>query len=886
VLIIDGNHFYLVFQILDYTLQFLYPTDTRIQRMIFQEKQTNRENYPLEKFFNCKQTGESFLAKFADIALPIPVFQNYTYEIPEIMSPIIKTGFRVLVPVGKRKMTGYVINIKDECDRIDLKPIHDLIDKSPAISDELIRLAKWISDYYICPLGEVIKAMLPGGINLESKTYLKLIQNETAAKTYLEKNRTPRQNKILQLLLTQNQISVQQLRKRFRGANLSFSILKLIEAGLINQELRVSAAKTNIKYEIRIRLSNANKNKEIFEQALDDLKKSAPVQAKCFKIVQNEKQISLKNLLKQTGASSSVITSLIKKKYVEKYEKEVFRSYLKITPPATLTKLSLNEYQKRAIFHISEAIELGKYKTFLVHGVTGSGKTQVYIEAIKTALQKEKTAIVLVPEISLTPQTVRRFTQNFPDMVAVLHSRMSPGERYDSWRKLKQGRFKIAIGPRSAIFAPLDNLGLIVVDEEHESSYKQYDSQPLYHARDVAVIRGTLHNAVVVLGSATPSLESYYNTKSSKYHLLELPGRIEEIPMPKVTIVDMLTQHKRYPGKSVSVFSKPLQEKIEEKLTLGQQIILLQNRRGFSTYVKCKDCGFIEKCDHCEITLTYHAPGKRLRCHYCDFNKSAPDSCPDCGGSDILFKGIGTQKVEQELSKLFPQARVVRMDLDTTSRKHAHDQILGDFARGNYDILLGTQMVAKGLDFQNVTLVGVISADTSLLLPDFRSSERTFQLLTQVAGRAGRKDLLGEVIIQTYSPDNPGLIFARDHNSNGFFLDELPFRRELNYPPFGRLIYVLFKGEIEEKVEQAANSFFSCLKFPANMGEIFGPIRSPLARIQDKYRWQIIIKSDKKPDPSGKISRQYLHEALTRFKSKKRIRDVRITIDIDPISLL
>ena len=826
------------------------------------------------------------MKKFADIALPIPVFQNYTYEIPEIMRPFIKKGFRVLVPVGKRKMTGYVINIKDECVRSDLKPIHDLIDKSPAISTELIRLAKWISDYYICPLGEVIKAMLPGGINIESKTNLKLIQSKNTVQKYLEENRVPRQEKILQLLLTQNQISVQQLRKRFRGASLSFSISKLVEAGLARQELSLSTAKTNIKYEIRIRLSPEINTLTSFEQALEDLEKSAPVQAKCLKIIQSEKQISLKNLLQQTGASSSAISSLIKKKYVEKYEKELFRSYFKKTSNATQKEMRLNEYQKKAVHQINGAIDRGEYKTFLVHGVTGSGKTQVYIEAIKTALKKGKTAIVLVPEISLTPQTVSRFTQNFPDLVAVQHSRMSPGERYDSWRKLKDGQFKIAIGPRSAIFAPLNNLGLIVVDEEHESSYKQYDSQPLYHARDVAVIRGTFNNAVVVLGSATPSLESYYNTKSSKYHLLELPGRIDEIPMPKVTIVDMLTQRKRHPGKDVSVFSQPLQEKITEKLKLGQQIILLQNRRGFSTYIKCKECGFIEKCDHCEITLTFHAPGNRLRCHYCDFNKKAPDKCPDCGGSDILFKGVGTQKVEQELTKLFPQARVVRMDLDTTSRKHAHDQILSDFARGKYDILLGTQMVAKGLDFQNVTLVGVISADTNLLLPDFRSSERTFQLMTQVAGRAGRKELLGEVYIQTYSPNNSGLIFARDHNSKGFFLDEIPFRRELKYPPFGRLIYILFKGEIENKVEQAANTFLSCLKLPPNLGKIFGPTPSPLAKIQDKYRWQIIIKSDKKLDPAGKISRQLLYDALGKFKSEKRLRGVRITIDIDPISLL
>jgi len=826
------------------------------------------------------------LNKFADIALPIPVFQNYTYEIPEMMSLIIKTGFRVLVPVGKRKMTGYVINIKAKCNRSDLKPIHDLIDKSPAISNELMRLAKWISDYYICPLGEVIKAMLPGGINLESKTYIKLIQTEAAIRKYLEENRVPRQEKILQLLLVENQISVQHLRKRFRGANLSFSITKLIEAGLVSQDVSVSSAKTSIKFEIWVRLSHGIKNDEAFEQALSELENSAPAQARCLKIIQTEKQILFKNLLQQTGSSSSVISSLIKKKYVEKYEKEVFRSYFKKAPGTKQATIKLNDFQKQAVHHINEAIERGDYKTYLVHGVTGSGKTQVYIEAIKTALKKGKTAIVLVPEISLTPQTVSRFTQNFPDLVAVQHSRMSPGERYDSWRKLKEGRFKIAIGPRSAIFAPLNNLGLIVVDEEHESSYKQYDSQPLYHARDVAVVRGTLNKAVVVLGSATPSLESYYNSKFSKYHLLELPGRIEEIPMPKVTIVDMLQQRKRYPGKDLSVFSMVLQEKMDEKLSLGQQIILLQNRRGFSTYIKCKECGFIEKCDHCEITLTFHAPGNRLRCHYCDFNKKAPDKCPDCGGGDIIFKGIGTQKVEQEITNLFPKARVVRMDLDTTSRKHAHDQILSDFAQGKYDILLGTQMVAKGLDFQNVTLVGVISADTSLLLPDFRSSERTFQLLTQVAGRAGRKELLGEVFIQTYSPNNSGLIFARNHNSKGFFSEELPFRKELNYPPFGRLVYILFKGEDEKKVEQAANIFFSCLRFPPDLGTIFGPTTAPLAKIQDKYRWQLIIKSDKKLDPAGKISRQLLHDAVVKFKSEKRLKGVRITIDIDPISLL
>jgi len=402
----------------------------------------------------------------------------------------------------------------------------------------------------------------------------------------------------------------------------------------------------------------------------------------------------------------------------------------------------------------------------------------------------------------------------------------------------------------------------------------------------VAVIRGTINNAIVVLGSATPSLESYFNAKALKYHLLELPNRIDRIPMPKVTLVDMLSQRKKYPKQDVSIFSKLLQQKIHEKLSLNQQIILLQNRRGYSTYLKCKDCGFIEKCDHCEITLTYHASGNLLRCHYCNFNKRAPDKCPICGSADILFKGIGTQKVEKELTKLFPLARVVRMDLDTTSRKHAHDQILSDFASGKYNVLLGTQMVAKGLDFQKVTLVGVISADTSLLLPDFRSTERTFQLLTQVAGRAGRKELLGEVIIQTYSPENSGLIFAKEHDFKGFFSNEIPFRKELCYPPFGKLIYVLFKGEEMEQVARAASQFYNCLNLPHHIGEIFGPIPSPFIKLQDKYRWQIIIKLDKKADPAGKIARQQLSIAMKNFKNEKKLKNIKIHVDIDPISLL
>ena len=824
--------------------------------------------------------------KFAQVAVPIPIYQTYTYEIPSELESAIRPGYRIIVPFKKRKITGYVVSLTNQCDRTDLKPIYDVLDDSLVLLPELLELAQWISDYYICPLGEAIKAMFPGGINLESHIYINLLKREQEVRKYIKEKNVPTQEKIFNLLCEHKNLSLKQIRKKIRRSSLYFAITKLTHAGFISKQVILSSAQTKPKYENWLRLSPLFVDNSKYNDMINELSSSAPAQVLCLNIIFEHKEISQRELLKQGGFSSNVITVLLEKKYIEKFQKEVFRSYYSTLPSQAPEKIVLNESQKRAIIHIANVIEKGIFKTFLIHGVTGSGKTQVYIEAIKKVLVKGKTAIVLVPEISLTPQTVSRFTANFPNQVAVLHSRMSPGERFDSWRKLKQGEFKIVIGPRSAIFAPLKNIGLIVVDEEHETSYKQLDTLPLYHARDVAVYRGRLSQAVVILGSATPSLESYYNAKIQKYQLIELPNRIDNIPMPHVTIVDMLNQRKRFPRQNVTILSKVLQEKITEKLNLNQQIILLQNRRGFSTYIKCKDCGFIEQCDNCNITLTYHLTNYSLRCHYCNFTKKAPQTCPRCGASDIQFQGIGTQKVEQEINRLIPGARVVRMDLDTTTKKRSHDKILKDFGAGKYNILLGTQMVAKGLDFQNVTLVGVISADTSLLFPDFRASERTFQLLTQVAGRAGRKNVTGEVYIQTYSPDHTSLKFAREHNFKTFFVSELPIRKELNYPPFGRLVYILIKGEDENKVKSAAEIFHECLNLPANLGDILGPVASPLSKIQKKYRWQLIIKNNKQLDPSGKLLRKHLLESLNEFKSKKQIRSVKIMIDIDPISLL
>jgi primosomal protein N' (replication factor Y) len=495
---------------------------------------------------------------------------------------------------------------------------------------------------------------------------------------------------------------------------------------------------------------------------------------------------------------------------------------------------------------------------------------------------------------------VARFQANFGNLIAVLHSHMSAGERYDAWRRVHRGEARVVVGARSAVFAPVKNLGLIVVDEEHEGSYKQADPAPRYHARDVAIVRAKKSGAVVLLGSATPSIESYHNAQRGKYTLLELPNRIDNVPLPPVRLLDMMTWRNSAPDRE-GIFSRVLFEKIGEKLARQEQIILLQNRRGFAPLIRCVNCGFVRFCDACNIPMTYHKSrlgfesffkegrdrrGNVLRCHYCNAQERAPDVCPQCKGLDIIFKGIGTQKVEQALHELFPAARVVRMDLDTTRGKLAHDRILREFGEHRYDILLGTQMIAKGLDFHKVTLVGVVSADMGLLRPDFRAGERTFQLLTQVAGRAGRRNLPGEVIVQTYSPDDVCMICAREHDFKKFYEQEIGEREALRFPPFARLALVLFRHRDNERIRGIAQDFAALLKKVGGPFRVFGPSPSPLERIQNEFRWQVLVKSDMEKDPSAHQMRATLDRVAKFFHKANRNSRVRMIVDVDPISML
>ncbi|MFQ5863901.1 MAG: primosomal protein N' [bacterium] len=823
--------------------------------------------------------------EFAEIVFPLPVNQTFTYRIPSDLRSVAKIGCCAVAPFGARRLSGFIIEFKSESNLEELKDIDDILDLQPLISGEIIQLAKWISEYYLCSFGEALKSTVPSVFLLASKKFVEPLNDQVEEIAQGIAGSAPRQAQILRYLAKSGKMSIALLKKKIGAKSLMSSINQLELHGWVRVEHVLAKSKAKPKLQKFVKLISEHPNELV--QQIGSLKNSAPKQAHCLSYLQETgREVSLNEAMRQTGVTSSSLKSLVKNNLIEIFEKEVLRDYYKPNRMAAPEPVILNAEQQRALDQVSEAIQKDQFETFLLYGVTGSGKTQIYIEAIHKVLEKNKDAIVLVPEIALTPQTVQRFRAHFKENVAVLHSAMSEGERFDSWRRLKQGKAKVAVGPRSAVFAPLKNIGLIVVDEEQEGSYKQTDSAPRYHARDVAVMRAKISNAVVILGSATPSAESYFNAQIGKYKLLELSRRIDDVPLPEVTILDLLKEKRMSGKREEPILSRLLAQKIEEKLKKKEQIILFLNRRGFSSFIKCKDCGYIENCDNCNITMTYHLPGYRLRCHYCGLCKKAPKVCPNCLGSDILFRGVGTQKVEEALKERFQGARVVRMDMDTTSRKWSHDRILSDFQSGKYDILLGTQMVAKGLDFQRVTLVGVINADIGLLIPDFRSSERTFQLLTQVAGRAGRKDLPGEVIIQTYSPQSPCLLCAQQHDFKRFFHGEIAERRELIYPPFGRIISILFRGKEEEKVMRASQNYAQVIKSLKGPFSVLGPTPSPIVKIKNLYRWQLILKGNRYSDPTGKHMRQAIRKAETLYKNAHTSRGVKIAVDVDPVSLI
>ncbi len=838
------------------------------------------------------------MQKLANVALPVAVDSTFTYLVPPELEASALIGSRVIVPFGRKYATGVIVELPSSTTIRSLKPLKDILDASPVVSEELLKLCRWIAEYYFAPLGEVLKAAIPHGFASSGGRMVRL--TESASWTFgQEALKIPKQRKKLFALLEKHGSMLStELQQRTGLKNLNAVLNEWEKTGLIVTEEVLPKQKVTMRTEDVVLLRELSPERISEElQNLKPNKKKTRALLETLGALQKQgvQEVFVRDVLKKSGASSAVLRTCTTSGLLRIEKREVSPQQEYGTEEQTLS-IILNETQQCVLSRIIDGMDGNK--TFLLHGVTGSGKTQVYIEAIRYCLAQNKTAIVLVPEISLTPQTVRRFKSHFGDEVGVVHSRMNPNERHAVWQRARRGECNVVIGPRSAIFAPVANLGLIVVDEEHEPSYKQFDGVPRYHARDVAVVRGKLNNAVVVLGSATPCIESYFNATMGKYDLLEMPNRVQEVPLPSVALVDMTEERKReyFEMKAAeenkthlrefqqSSFSPTLRQEIRERLERKEGIILLQNRRGFAPFIECMDCGYALQCPNCNVTLTYHLVRKHLRCHYCGLTQEPPDRCPQCQSIALQQRGAGTQRVEQELARLFPKAILLRMDRDTTSRKGAHDRILQKFADGGADILLGTQMVAKGLDFARVTLVGVISADIQMLLPDFRASERTFQLLTQVAGRAGRSTLKGEVIIQSHQVGNSLLAHVVGHDFKKFVEEEIEERRELNYPPFSRLALIEFKSKNESEAQREAERFARTLRSISHSLHVLGPSPAVISKINNQYRWHIIIKSLKVKDPSGNELRAAIRKA--RAELGKSRSSVQLIVDVDPVGVM
>jgi len=799
----------------------------------------------------------------AKVIVDVPasvINQTFDYLIPEKFRDMLKPGMRVTVPFGARKIMGYVVGITAESQFNKLKEIHDVLDVTPVLTRELLELGKWLADKTLCMYIIAYQAMVPQVFKAQ---YKKEIVRLTEAELSFDLEKLFAGRDVLPYeLLDNSSVSFYQLQKAVQNGDVEINYLVKSK----NTQKKVTMIKPNqAPYQL--------------EEALLELPKNAKKQWKLLHFfVEHPEEIEQNRLIKHLQTSRSTIKALIDKSLLISTKVEVYRNpYDDKSYPQT-TPLELTPQQQKAITPINEAIIKSEHHVFLLHGVTGSGKTEVYLQAIQHVINKGKEAIVLVPEISLTPQMVKRFKGRFGSNVAVLHSALSNGERYDEWRRIHRKEVQVVVGARSAIFAPFENIGIIIIDEEHETTYKQED-QPRYHARDVAIYRGKNHHCPVVLGSATPTLESYARAQKGVYQLATLSKRTNEKDMPEVEVIDM---RKELHKGNRTMFSIKLKEKIEACIQNDEQIVLMLNRRGYSTFVMCRDCGLVKECPHCDIALTFHKKINQLKCHYCGYEEPMPVNCPECNSDLIRYFGTGTQRVEESLAQLIPEARIIRMDVDTTQRKGAHEKLLQQFANKEADILLGTQMIAKGLDFENVTLVGVLTADSMLHLPDFRSSEKTFQLLTQVSGRAGRHELPGEVIVQTYTPDHYSIELASKYDYNAFYQKEMRMRRTFRYPPYVFLVLITVSHSNKVKVIQTTQQIVQILLKKVQQDTvILGPTPSPIAKIKDRYRYQCMIKYRDEPK-----LRKLIKKIIDLFAEDIRKEDLLITVDMQPYQLM
>ena len=867
--------------------------------------------------------------RYANVAFPLSVDQVFTYGVPPQLDPVLQPGVRVLAPFRRTKQEGVVVERLDDTDLAHnlIKNVSECLDETPMFSPEMLSLTKWMADYYVCSWGIALYCAVPAAVRTQKTEQVRLLPEFSGSLGEV-------QRKLVILLEAEGELSINQLARR---TGLSYQdvrsrITRLREKGVVETNVthkpkattqettvaQLALPAVDIEAEIRqLKNENASPQRPTNRLHVADVKRAEILQF----LIDEGGPLATADLMKRVNASISLLRTLERHGFIHITRTQTVRNPLSSEPVAPTQPLRLNSAQSAAFAEIKKVLMEARHHddrdrgtsaashnvggvsnpdafnrakhppTFLLHGVTGSGKTEVYMQAMADVLENGKSVIVLVPEISLTPQTASRFVGRFGERVALLHSRLSDGERYDQWHRIQKGEADIVIGPRSAIFAPAQRLGMLIIDEEHSDSYKS-DTAPRYHAREVAQKRSDLANCPVLLGSATPSLESFYRARNGSYQLLNLPNRVFNRKMPDVHIVDMRTEFKK---GNRTIFSELLRSSIEERLVRREQIILFLNRRGYATYVFCRTCGYVERCDNCSISLTYHRETQRLVCHHCGSKRPTQQTCPQCSSDAIRFFGAGTEAVEQEVRKAYPKARVKRFDADSTARKNAHQQILEEFEQQRIDILIGTQMVSKGLDFPNVTLVGVIAADTALNLPDFRASEQTFSLLTQVAGRSGRAELEGKVVIQTYMPEHYCIEAAQKHDYLDFYAQEVVARDALRYPPFAHVATLLLRGKDEQAVIDAAHTARDQLEIwqadqerasrvpnvEKTTVEILGPAPAPLSKIEGKFRWHLLLRCSD-AEKIGRLFKRFTDEPPAIIKSKA----IEFVIDIDPTNTL
>lgn len=801
---------------------------------------------------------------YCDVSLPIPLEQAFTYRLPETLQHRVQPGCRLLVPFGPRKLTGMVLALRPDAPQGHIKEALRLVDEEPVLSAELISLGRWISQYYCAPLGEVLRSMTPlSGEVHKTKLYSLTDAGRDAARQLLLAAEDEDPTIQLLRLLEARPLSGSYLQKKVPSA--TNAIRSLEKKGFIAIEdleaerdpLRASSARLRASYLARAPEGTKLPKRERELLAFLEL---------------HPGEHNLEQLESSVKGASQAARSLARRNLIALEPEPPRISFAPSLAPRTLNPHQLEAYQQ-----IEAALRKDKFQTFLLEGVTGSGKTEVYLKSIDAAIALGRSALLLVPEIALTPAVASQFFHRFGDRVAILHSAFHDAERAEQWRRIRSGQATVVVGTRSGVFAPVQNLGLVVIDEEHDASYKQQET-PRYNGRDVAIVRAREAGAVVVLGSATPSLESRYNAERGKYALIRLPERIEQRPLPDVEVIDMRQEFLE--TRELATFSRRLIESIDERLKRGEQTMLLLNRRGFSSFVACRACGERLECVNCAVTLTYHRRDRRMLCHYCNYAQKVPSVCPKCGSEYLNFIGTGSEKVEEELHRDFPKTRIARMDRDTVSGKRHFESILNGFREGHYDILVGTQMIAKGHDIPNVTLVGIVSADVGLGLPDFRAAERTFQLLTQAAGRAGRGNLPGIVLIQTINPEHYAVRLASEQNYEGFYQKEIQFRKLMRYPPFAALANVLVRSQDQENALAMSTELGRMLD-PAPEGvKVLGPAEAPVPKLKSEFRYQLLLKA-----ADRRVLNQTLRD-LQRFAREQKWPATALVIDVDPLTLL